>query len=204
MRTSLIDSSETWDGDDLHHSRTTVQRALRYLARGGDLSAAMRLTAVLFVLLVACATAAGPATPSDPAPPIPPKPAGVPGGKQWKDVLDKTKEPIAKANKAFAKSAETAKRVLDKLKNPFAKMGSKAYGNKNSGQTNNDAKGSENTPPPAGQASAGGSWWKKGGWFNKKGGMFSDLKKKVAEQADKFKNARGDGALVIPLSPWSC
>ena len=108
------------------------------------------------------------------------------------------------ANKAFAKSAETAKRVLDKLKNPFAKMGSKAYGNKNSGQTNNDAKGSENTPPPAGQASAGGSWWKKGGWFNKKGGMFSDLKKKVAEQADKFKNARGDGALVIPLSPWSC
>ena len=162
----------------------------------------MRLTAVLFVLLAVCGTAAGPATPvSDTAPPIPPKPP-VPGGKDWKDVLDKTKDPIAKANEAMAKTAETAKRVLDKLKNPFAKMGSKAYRKNADGSY--DAKGAKNTPPPPGKPSEGASWWKKNGWFNKKGGMFSDLKQKVAAQADAFKNARGDGALAIPLSPLSC
>ena len=162
----------------------------------------MRVTAVLFVLLAVCATAIGPATPPGPAPSIPKKPAegAIPNGKKWKEVLDGAKEKVTGRMKpgadALGNLGEKAKKFMDKVKNPFAKMGKKAY-----------EKMGEAAPKPGtkeeGEARKAnwmeGQKKKKKGWG---GGLFGGLKEKLKVQADKFKNARGDGALAIRRPLW--
>lgn len=168
----------------------------------------MRVTAVAFVLLAAMATlAAGPATPpSGAAPPIPPKPAA---GSAWSKMMGKKKEGfgglkdtinknMGKTGGAMGDAAAKAKgNIFDKFKNPFAKMGTKAYDKVAAAAGDIHAKLQDKATKTADAAkeTAKSNGW---GWGKKSGAnsMFGNLRKKLAEQGKKFKNARGDGACV--------
>lgn len=174
-------------------------------AEGRSLSAdrarrAMRVTAVLFVLLAVCATAIGPATPPGPAPPIPKKPdvGAIPDGKKWKDVLSKAKDKMQPGADKLGKVGEQAKKFMDKIKNPFAKMGKKAYNEGGAAPK----PGEKITKEESDARKANWMAQKKKGWGGKLGGMFGGLKDKLKAQAEKFKDARGDGALAIPRALW--